>query len=132
MTATSSGSKATEVEQSAVRPSRSRQPKKSVASSMSVVGRPSSDGSERHRSQSGYRMSRVPQQGTLQLQDRIHSCYLMSAVCSAHQWPKPATRIAEAATSSKTSKATDDRLSRFHVKKSSKTYSSRSPLFTQS
>ena len=41
MTATSSGSKATEVEQSAVRPSRSRQPKKSVASSVSVVGWPS-------------------------------------------------------------------------------------------
>ena len=137
--ATSSGSKAMEVEQSAARPSRSRQPKKSVASSASVVGRPSSDGSERHRSRSGDRrqgvtsqLSRVPQQGTLQLQDRIHPCYLMSAVCSARQWPKPATRIAEAATSSKTSKATDDRLSRFHVKKSSKTYSSRSPLFTQS
>ena len=131
MTATSSGSKATEVEQSAVRPSRSRQPKKSVASSVSVVGRPSSDGSERHRSQSGDRrqgvksqLSRVPQQGTLQLQDRIHPCYLMPTVCSARQWPKPATRIAEAATSSKTSKATDDRLSRCHVKKSSKTYSS--------
>ena len=41
MTATSSGSKATEVEQSAVQPSRSRQPKKSVASSVSVVGWPS-------------------------------------------------------------------------------------------
>ena len=41
MTATSSGSKATEVEQSAVWPSRSRQPKKSMASSMSVVGWPS-------------------------------------------------------------------------------------------
>ena len=41
MTATSSGSKAMEVEQSAVRPSRSRQPKKSVASSVSVVGWPS-------------------------------------------------------------------------------------------
>ena len=47
--ATSSGSKATEVEQSAVRPSRSREPKKSVASSVSVVGWPSSDGSEHHR-----------------------------------------------------------------------------------
>ena len=43
--ATSSGSKATEVEKSAVRPSRSREPKKSVASSVSVAGRPSSDGS---------------------------------------------------------------------------------------
>ena len=94
MTTTSYGSKATEVEQSAVRPSRSRQPKKSVASSVSVVGQPSSDGSERHRSRSGYRrqgvtsqLSRVPQQGTLQLQERIHPCYLMSAVCSARQWP---------------------------------------------
>ena len=83
-TATSSGSKATEVEQSAIQPSRSRQPKKSVASSVSVVGRPSSDGSERHRSRSGDRrqgvtsqLSRVPQQGTLQMQDRIHPCYLM-------------------------------------------------------
>ena len=138
-TATCSGSKATEVEQSAVQPSRSRQPKKSVASSVSVVGWPSSDGSEPHRSRSGDRrqgvtshLSRVPQQRTLQLQDKIHPCYLMSAVCSARQWPKPATRIAEAATSSKTSKAMDDRLSIFHVKKSSKTYSSRSPLFTQS
>ena len=72
------------------------------------------DGSERHRSRSGYhrqrvtsQLSRVPQQGTLQLQDRIQLSYLMSAVCSARQWPKPATRIAEAATSSKTSKATD-------------------------
>ena len=135
MTATSSGSKATEVEQSAVWPSRSRQPKKSVASSVSVVGRPSSDGSERHRSQSGYRrqgmtsqMPRVPQQGTLQLQDRIHPCDQFALLLMA----KPATRIAEAATSSKTSKATDARLSRFHVKKSSKTYSARSPLFTQS
>ena len=139
MTTTSSGSKAPEVEQSAIRLSRSRQPKKSVASSVSVVGRPSSDWSERHRSQSGYRrqgvtsqLARVQQQGTLQLQDRIHPCYLMSAVCSARQWPKPATRVAEAATSSKTSKATDDRLSDFHVKKSSKTYSARSSLFTQS
>ena len=52
MTTTSSGSKATEVEQSAVRLSRSRQPKKSVASSLSVVGWPSSDGSERQRSRS--------------------------------------------------------------------------------
>ena len=139
MTTTSSGSKATEVEQSAIRLSRSRQPKKSVASSVSVVGWPSSDGSERHRSRSGdcrqgvtSQLSRVPQQGTLQLQNRIHPCYLMSAVCSSRQWPKRATRIAETDTSSKTSKATDDRLSRFHVKKSSKTYSARSPLFTQS
>ena len=52
-TATSSGSKATEVEKSAVRPSRSSEPKKSVASSVSVVGWPSSDGSEHHRSRSG-------------------------------------------------------------------------------
>ena len=52
-TATSSGSKATEVEQSAGRPSRSREPKKSVAASVSVVGQPSSDGSEHHRSWSG-------------------------------------------------------------------------------
>ena len=57
------------------------------------------DGSERHRSRSGYhrqrvtsQLSRVPQQGTLQLQDRIHLSYLMSAVCSARQWPKPATK----------------------------------------
>ena len=57
-TATSSGSKATEVEKSAVRPSRSREPKKSMASSVSVVGRPSSDGLERHRSQSGDRKRR--------------------------------------------------------------------------
>ena len=41
-------------------------------------------------------------------------------------------RDSVAATSSKTSKATDDWPSRFHVKKSSKTDSSRSPLFTQS
>ena len=58
-TATGSGSKATEVEQSAGRPSRSHEPKKSVASSVSMVGRPKSDsssgakGSERHRSRSG-------------------------------------------------------------------------------
>ena len=52
-TATSSGSKATEVEKSAVRPSRSREPKKSVASSVSVAGWASSDGSKRHRSRSG-------------------------------------------------------------------------------
>ena len=57
-TATSSGSKATEVEQSTVRPSRSCEPKKSVASSVSVVGRPSSDRSERHRSRSGDRKRR--------------------------------------------------------------------------
>ena len=57
-TATSSGSKATEVEKSAARPSRSREPKKSVASSVSVTGRPSSDGSERHRSRSGDRKRR--------------------------------------------------------------------------
>ena len=83
MTTTSSGSKATEVEQFAVWPSRSRQPKKSVASSVSVVGRPSSDGSERHRSRSGDRRQGVTSQlsrvhGTLQLQDRIHPCYLIS------------------------------------------------------
>ena len=58
-TATGSGSKATEVEQSAGRPSRSREPKKSVSSSVSLVGWPRSDsvsgakGSERHRSRSG-------------------------------------------------------------------------------
>ena len=57
-TATSFGSKATEVEKSAVRPSRSREPKKSVASSVSVVGWPSSDGSESHRSRSGDRKRR--------------------------------------------------------------------------
>ena len=60
MTATSSGSKATEVVQSAIRPSRSRQPKKSVASSVSVVGRPSSYGSECHRS--GYHRQGVMSQ----------------------------------------------------------------------
>ena len=43
-TATSSGSKATEDEHSAVWPSRSREPKKSVASSVSVVGRPAPTG----------------------------------------------------------------------------------------
>ena len=58
-TATSSGSKATEVEKSAARPSRSCEPK-SVASSVSVTGRPSSDRSERHRSQSGDRKRRAP------------------------------------------------------------------------
>ena len=58
-TATSFGSKATEVEKSAVWPSRSREPKKPVASSVSVVGRPSSDGSERHRSRSGDRKRRL-------------------------------------------------------------------------
>ena len=70
------------------------QPKKSVASSVSVVGRPSYDGSEHHRSRNGYcrqgvtsQLSRLPQQGTLQLQDRSLPCYLMSAVCSACQWP---------------------------------------------
>ena len=52
-TATSSGSKAMEVEQSDIWPSRSHAPKKSMASSMSVVGRPSSNGSECHRSQVG-------------------------------------------------------------------------------
>ena len=44
-TATGSGSKATEVEQSARQPSRSREPKKSMASSVSMVGRPRSDSS---------------------------------------------------------------------------------------
>ena len=70
------------------------QPKKSVASSVSVVGRPSYDGSEHHRSRNGYRrqgvtsqLSRLPQQGTLQLQDRSLPYYLMLAVCSACQWP---------------------------------------------
>ena len=42
-TGSGSGSKATEVEQSAGRPSRSREPKKSVSSSVLVVGRPRSD-----------------------------------------------------------------------------------------
>ena len=45
-------------EKSAVRPSSSCEPKKSVASSVSVVERPSSDGSERHRSRSGDRKRR--------------------------------------------------------------------------
>ena len=49
--ATSSGSRATEAEKSAARPSMSREPK-SVVSSVSEVGRPSSDGSDRHRSRS--------------------------------------------------------------------------------
>ena len=63
-TATGSGSKAMGVEQSAGRPSRSREPKKSVASSVSIVARPRSDsssgakGSERHRSRSGERNRR--------------------------------------------------------------------------
>ena len=57
-TATSSGSKATKVEKSAVWPSRSREPKKSLDSSVSVVGQPSSDGSECHRSRSGDRKRR--------------------------------------------------------------------------
>ena len=58
-TATGSGPKATEVEQSAGQPSRCREPKKSVSSSVSVVEWPRSDGvsgakgSERHRSRSG-------------------------------------------------------------------------------
>ena len=56
-TATSSGSRATEVEKSATRPSRSCEPK-SMASSISVVGRPASDGSERHRLWSGDRKRR--------------------------------------------------------------------------
>ena len=62
-TATESGSKATEAD-SAGRPSRSREPKKSVSSSVSMVGRPRSDGvsgtkgSERHRSRSGERSRR--------------------------------------------------------------------------
>ena len=36
-------------------------------------------------------LSRVPQQGTLQLQDMIHPCFLMSAVCSSRHWPKRST-----------------------------------------
>ena len=55
--ATSSGSRATEAEKSAARPSRSREPK-SVVSSVSAVGRPSSDGSDRHRSRSADRKRR--------------------------------------------------------------------------
>ena len=47
----------TEVEKSATRPSRSCEPK-SMASSISVVGRPASDGSERHRLWSGDRKRR--------------------------------------------------------------------------
>ena len=60
-TATGSGSKATEAEKSAGRPSRSRDQKKTVSSSLSVAKRPKSDGgsgskgSERHRSRSGER-----------------------------------------------------------------------------
>ena len=55
--ATSSGSRATEAEKSAARPSRSCEPK-SVVSSVSAVGRPSSDGSDRHRSRSSDRKRR--------------------------------------------------------------------------
>ena len=55
--ATSSGSRAMEAEKSAARPSRSREPK-SVVSSVSEVGRPSSDGSDRHRSRSSDRKRR--------------------------------------------------------------------------
>ena len=125
MTATSSGSKATEVEQSAVWPSRSRQPKKSVA--------PTGQNATDHKVGIAGRVWRARCPG---YPSREHSSckigfiHVISLLC--HQWPKPATRIAEAATSSKTSKATDARLSRFHVKKSSKIYSARSPLFTQS
>ena len=57
-TATSSGSRATEVEKSATQPSRSHEPK-SLASRVSVTGRPSSDGLERHRSWSGDRKRRA-------------------------------------------------------------------------
>ena len=70
-TATRSGSKATEAV-SAGRPSRSWDQKKTVSSSVSVVGRPRSDGvsgtkgSERHRSRSGKRSRRS--QGS----DRCH------------------------------------------------------------
>ena len=72
-TATSSGLKATEVEQSAVRPSRSHEPKKSVASSVPVVGRPSSDGSECHRSRSGDRKRRWHGSDRCQDSPRHHS-----------------------------------------------------------
>ena len=72
-TATSSGSKATEVEKSAARPSRSCEPKKSVASSTSVMGRPSSDGSERHRSWSGDRKRRAHGSDRCQDSPRHHT-----------------------------------------------------------
>ena len=55
--ATSSGLRATKAEKSAARPSRSREPK-SVVSSGSAVERPSSDGSDRHRSRSSDRKRR--------------------------------------------------------------------------
>ena len=55
------------MEKSAVWPSRSREPKKSVASSVSVVGRPSSDWPELHRSRSGDRKRRS--QGSDRCQD---------------------------------------------------------------
>ena len=66
--ATSSGSRATEAEKSASRPSRSREPK-SVVSSVSEVGRPSSDGSDRHRSRSSDRKRR---HGADKCQDTRH------------------------------------------------------------
>ena len=71
--ATSSGSKATEVERSAVRPSKSHEPKKFVASSVSVAGWPSSDGSERHRSQSGDRKRRSHGSARCQDSPRHHT-----------------------------------------------------------
>ena len=77
-TATGSGSKATGVEQSAGRPSRSREPKKSVASSVSMVERPRSDsssgakGSEYHRSRSGERNRRSQRSDRRQDSPRSH------------------------------------------------------------
>ena len=87
--ATSSGSRTTEAEKSAARPSRSREPK-SVASSISVVGRPSSDGSDRHRSRSADRKRR---HGADRRKDfPTPPSWQGPAVRFSHQYRLPSTR----------------------------------------
>ena len=94
-TATGSGSKAKGVEQSASWPSRSHEPKKSVASSVSMVGRPRSDsssgakGSERHRSRSGERNRRSHRSDRRQDSPRSHHSSRHDSGCREGERARP-------------------------------------------
>ena len=94
-TATGSGSKATEVEQSAGRPSRFREPKKSVSSSVSVVEWPKSDGgseskgSEHHRSRSGERHRRSHGSDRRQDSPRSHHSSRHDSGRREGEWTRP-------------------------------------------